>query len=42
MIAQNYAIKSNSEVVPTRNMIFGNETYEVNGTGLNGLDGDLE
>ena len=37
MIAQNYAVKSNSQVVPTRNMIFGNETYEVNGTGLNGL-----
>tara|TARA_R110001592_G_scaffold294594_1_gene564423 strand:+ start:519 stop:944 length:426 start_codon:yes stop_codon:yes gene_type:complete len=37
MIAQNYAVKSNSQVVPTRSMIFGNETYEVIGTGLNGL-----
>ena len=37
MIAQSFAVKSNSNVLPSRNMIIGNETYEVNGTGLNGL-----
>ena len=37
MIAQSYAAKSNANVLPSRNMIIGNETYEVNGTGLNGL-----
>ncbi len=40
MIAQSLSIKENAKTLPTRNMIFGNTTEEVVGTGLRGLMAD--
>lgn len=40
MIAQSHSIKQNAKTLPTRNMIIGNTTEEVVGTGLRGLMAD--
>ncbi len=40
MIAQSHSIKQNAKTLPTRNMIYGNTTEEVVGTGLRGLMAD--
>ena len=40
MIAQSTTIKKDADAVPTRNMIFGNQTEEVIGVGLRGLMSD--